>query len=113
MIRKPPTLLDEVLGPDASVEAIKSLIAGRAAGNPFFDAGWCASSPTWDAVIGDRGGYVCRAEMSAEVTVPATLQAAIAARIDRLDAAAKQTLNAAAVIGSALRSLAAAHCVGQ
>ena len=35
----------------------------------------------------------------ADVTVPATLQAAIAARIDRLDAAAKQTLNAAAVIG--------------
>ena len=32
--------------------------------------------------------------------MPATLQAAIAARIDRLDSAAKQTLNAAAVIGS-------------
>ena len=34
-----------------------------------------------------------------EVYVPATLQATIGARIDRLDAAAKQTLNAAAVIG--------------
>ena len=32
--------------------------------------------------------------------MPATLKAAIAARIDRLDAIAKQTLNAAAVIGS-------------
>ena len=31
--------------------------------------------------------------------MPATLQAAIAARIDRLDDVAKQTLNAAAVIG--------------
>ena len=47
---------------------------------------------------GDRGGYVCRADV-AEVSVPATLQATIAARIDRLDAAAKRTLNAAAVIG--------------
>ena len=33
------------------------------------------------------------------MSVPATLQAAIAARIDRLDTAAKQTLNAAAVVG--------------
>ena len=36
----------------------------------------------------------------AEVSVPATLQATIAARIDRLEPDAKQTLNAAAVIGS-------------
>ncbi len=36
---------------------------------------------------------------AAEVRVPATLQAAIAARIDRLGAPAKRTLNAAAVIG--------------
>ena len=41
----------------------------------------------------------CGADL-AEVTVPATLQATIAARIDRLDPDAKQTLNAAAVIGS-------------
>lgn len=34
-----------------------------------------------------------------EVSVPATLQAIIAARIDRLDPAAKRTLCAAAVIG--------------
>jgi DNA-binding beta-propeller fold protein YncE len=35
-----------------------------------------------------------------EVSVPVTLQAAIAARIDRLDPKAKRTLSAAAVIGS-------------
>jgi hypothetical protein len=48
---------------------------------------------------GERGGYVSTAEV-AEVSVPATLQATIAARIDRLDSAAKRTLSAAAVIGS-------------
>ena len=37
---------------------------------------------------------------AAEVSVPATLQATIAARIDRLDPEAKRTLSAAAVIGS-------------
>src|SRR4029077_16509101 len=36
----------------------------------------------------------------ADVEVPATLQASLGARIDRLDATAKRTLNAAAVIGS-------------
>ena len=35
----------------------------------------------------------------AEVSVPATLQAAIAARIDRLGGKAKRALSAAAVIG--------------
>ena len=48
---------------------------------------------------GDRGEYNCRADVS-DVSVPGTLQAAIAARIDRLGADAKKTLNAAAVIGS-------------
>ena len=37
---------------------------------------------------------------AAEVTVPATVQAAIGARIDRLSAPARRTLNAASVIGA-------------
>ena len=48
---------------------------------------------------GIHGAYVSTAEV-AEVSVPATLQATIAARIDRLAAGAKRTLCAAAVIGS-------------
>ncbi len=41
----------------------------------------------------------CRTDV-AEVSVPATLQATIAARIDRLGPAAKHTLAAAAVVGA-------------
>jgi hypothetical protein len=48
---------------------------------------------------GEPGVYVSSAE-AAEVNVPATLQATIAARIDRLDPKAKRTLSAAAVVGS-------------
>jgi predicted ATPase len=48
---------------------------------------------------GERGAYKSTAEV-AEVRVPATLQATIATRIDRLDRRAKRTLSAAAVIGS-------------
>jgi hypothetical protein len=50
-------------------------------------------------LAGERGGYVCRADVS-EVSVPATVQAAIEARIDRLTTAAKRTLTAASVIGA-------------
>ena len=35
-------------------------------------------------LAGERGGYVCRADV-AELSVPATVQAAIEARIDRLE----------------------------
>ena len=49
--------------------------------------------------MASRGDYVCGTDV-ADVTVPATVQAAIEARIDRLDSGAKRTLNAASVIGS-------------
>ena len=91
-------LLDELLGTDPSVTAIGALIAGRAAGNPFFVEEMVRELGERGVLEGHRGGYTCGTDM-AEVSVPATLQAAIAARIDRLEPDAKQTLNAAAVIG--------------
>ena len=48
---------------------------------------------------GQPSAYLSAAEVG-EVSVPVTLQATIAARIDRLDPKAKRTLSAAAVIGS-------------
>ena len=91
-------LLDELLGADPSVTAIGALIAGRAAGNPFFVEEMVRELAERRVLEGHRGGYTCGTDM-AEVSVPATVQAAIAARIDRLEPDAKQTLNAAAVIG--------------
>ena len=44
--------------------------------------------------------HTCRAQKLPIPAVPATLQATIASRIDRLDPIAKRTLNAAAVVGS-------------
>ena len=52
-----------------------------------------------EVLRGQRGEYTSMGEV-AELNVPATLQATIAARIDRLDPKAKRTLSAAAVIGS-------------
>ena len=91
-------LLDELLGRDSSVAAVSALIAGRAAGNPFFAEEIVRELAERGVLRGVRGAYLSTAEV-AEVSVPATLQATIAARIDRLEPNAKRTLGAAAVIG--------------
>ncbi len=93
------TLVAELLGPDPSVGEIGQIIAGRAAGNPFFAEEITRELAERAVLVGERGHYTCRTDVT-EVRVPATLQATIAARIDRLDPKAKQTLAAAAVIGS-------------
>ncbi len=92
-------LVAELLGPDPSVDQIGEIIAGRAAGNPFFAQEITRELAARGVLVGQRGRYTCRTDVG-EVSVPATLQATIAARIDRLDPKAKHTLAAAAVIGS-------------
>ena len=89
----------ELLGEDRSVTELAELIAERAAGNPFFAEEIVRDLSERDVLVGGRGCYLC-IDPVADVHVPSTLQAVIAARIDRLDPAAKRTLNAAAVIGS-------------
>ncbi len=89
----------ELLGEDSSVTELAELIAERAAGNPFFAEEIVRDLSERDVLVGGRGCYLCTGP-AANVHVPRTLQAVIAARIDRLDPAAKRALNAAAVIGS-------------
>ena len=92
-------LVGELLGADPSVGAVAALITERTAGNPFFAEEMVRELAEQGVLEGERGGYRCRTDV-AEVSVPATVQAVIAARIDRLEPAAKQTLSAASVIGS-------------
>ena len=93
------TLLGELLGSHPSVGELAAIIAERAAGNPFFAEEMVRELVQRGVLAGEHGGYVCRADIT-ELSVPATVQAAIEARIDRLTTPAKQTLNAAAVIGA-------------
>ena len=93
------TLLDELLGSDSSISDVAAAIVERAVGNPFFAEEMVRELVQRGVLAGERGGYVCRADI-AEVSVPATVQAAIEARIDRLDSAAKRTVHAASVIGA-------------
>jgi predicted ATPase len=92
-------LVSELLGPDPSNGALGQTIAGRAAGNPFFAEEIVRELAERGVLQGQTGAYLSTADVS-EAKVPATLQATIAARIDRLDPKAKRTLSAAAVIGS-------------
>ena len=92
-------LVTDLLGPDPSVTGLATLIVERAAGNPFFAEEIVRDLAERGVLRGNRSAYESTAD-AAEVSVPATLQATIAARIDRLDPAAKRTLSAAAVIGS-------------
>ena len=78
---------------------LAAIIADRAAGNPFFTEEMVRELVQRGVLTGERGGYICRADV-AEVNVPATVQAAIGARIDRLNSAAKRTVHAASVIGA-------------
>jgi class 3 adenylate cyclase len=92
-------LVVELLGPDPSVAELGHKIAERSAGNPFFAEEMVRDLAERGVLRGNRSAYVSTADVG-EVSVPATLQATIAARIDRLDPAAKRTLSAAAVIGA-------------
>jgi adenylate cyclase len=91
-------LIAELLGPDSSVDELGEAIVARAAGNPFFAQEMVRDLAERAVLEGRSGSYVCHADV-AEVGVPPTLQATIAARIDRLDGKAKRALSAAAVIG--------------
>ncbi len=105
-------LITELLGPDPSLASLTTQIADRAAGNPFFAQEIVRDLAARGVLHGRRGAYLCVGEAAA-VNVPATLQAAIAARIDRLDGVAKRTLNAAAVIGSQFDAELPATLVGE
>jgi hypothetical protein len=92
-------LVSELVGSDTSVSGLGQKIIDRASGNPFFAEEIVRELAQRGVLQGKPGAYVSMEEV-AEVGVPATLQATIAARIDRLDPNAKRTLSAAAVVGS-------------
>ena len=92
-------LVTDLLGADSSTMQIAALVAERAAGNPFFAEEIVRDLVERGVLHGTGSSYVSTADVG-EVSMPATVQATIAARIDRLTPGAKRTLSAAAVIGS-------------
>ncbi|OMC44506.1 adenylate/guanylate cyclase domain-containing protein [Mycobacterium sp. IS-1264] len=91
-------LVAELLGMDPSVADVAAMIIARACGNPFFAEEIVRDLRDRGVLVGQPGAYACTTAVT-DINVPATVQAAIAARIDRLPAPAKRALGAAAVIG--------------
>lgn len=91
-------LAEDLMGTDPSVHTLTADVVDAAAGNPFFAGEIIRDLAERGILEGTRGAYRCR-HGHADVTVPPTLQAAIASRIDRLSAPTKSALYAGAVIG--------------
>jgi DNA-binding NtrC family response regulator/tetratricopeptide (TPR) repeat protein len=91
-------LLDALLGPEPVLDGLKRLLVERTAGNPFFleEIVWALVETR--ALVGERGAYRLLTPL-VSVEVPATVQAVLAARIDRLPPEGKGLLHAASAIG--------------
>jgi adenylate cyclase len=96
-------LLRDLTGEDPSLDGLVELIHERTQGNPFFIEEIVREMAEAGYLEGERGAY--RLARPVEDTgVPVTVQAVLAARIDRLDPEAKQLLQVASVVGKELGS---------
>jgi class 3 adenylate cyclase/predicted ATPase len=91
-------LLRDLLGTDTLLAGFADRIRKRTGGNPFFIEEVVQALAESGSLAGARGAYRL-ASPSAELTLPATVQAVLAARIDRLEERDKHVLQTAAVIG--------------
>ena len=91
-------LLQALLGDDASLQPLKQLLIERTEGNPFFLEESIRTLVETKVLLGERGKYHLTGSFE-NTRVPATVQAVLAARIDRLSAEEKRLLQSAAVIG--------------
>ena len=91
-------LLTGLLGSDRSLDGLAALIEARAGGNPFFIEEIVRALVENGHLAGERGQYRLAAELHGLV-LPPTVQAALAARIDRLAAREKALVQTMSVIG--------------
>ena len=93
------TLLQALLGDDAGLVPLTQLLIARTQGNPFFLEESVRTLVETGVLIGARGAYHLAQPLDT-LQVPATVQALLAARIDRLPPEDKRLLQTAAVIGT-------------
>ncbi|MFQ5850813.1 MAG: AAA family ATPase [Candidatus Binatia bacterium] len=91
-------LLQALLGTNAGLDPLKRLLIERTQGNPFFLEETVRTLVETNAFVGERGAYRLTKDLPS-IQVPATVQAVLAARIDRLPAEDKRLLQSASVIG--------------
>jgi len=95
------SLLGSLLGDHPDLGSLRQLLVERAEGNPFFLEESVRVIVDDELLIGEAGHY--RPARALQPHVPATVQALLAARIDRLPAIEKSLLQRASVIGKDFR----------
>jgi tetratricopeptide (TPR) repeat protein len=93
------SLLRALLGNDPGLGSLTRLLIARTQGNPFFLEESARTLVETGALVGERGAYRLAQPLDT-LQVPATVQALLAARIDRLPLEDKRLLQTAAVIGT-------------
>lgn len=96
-------LLRDLAGSDPSLDGLDEPIHERTQGNPFFIEEIVRELAESGHLEGARGAYRLVAPID-DARVPVTVQAVLAARIDRLAADAKRLLQAASVVGKEVSS---------
>ncbi|MFN8640180.1 MAG: adenylate/guanylate cyclase domain-containing protein [Candidatus Binatia bacterium] len=91
-------LLDELLGVDPTLAPLRARLLARAGGNPFFAEELVRESVQSGVLAGVRGAHRLERPID-DGGIPTTVQAVLAARIDRLSGPDKDVLQTAAVIG--------------
>jgi tetratricopeptide (TPR) repeat protein len=91
-------LLRALLGEDPTLEPLTRMLIARTEGNPFFVEESVQTLVETQVLVGQRGAYRLGKTPDAW-QLPATVQAILAARIDRLPTEEKRLLQTASVIG--------------
>src|SRR5262249_6243847 len=92
-------VLHVLLGDDSSLAPLTPLLIARTAGNPFFLEESVRTLAETGVLVGEPGAYRL-VQLLQSIQGPATVQAVLAARIDRLPPETKHLLQTAAVIGT-------------
>jgi predicted ATPase len=91
-------LLHGLLGSDATLHPLRALLIPRTGGNPFFLEESVRTLVETGVLMGERGAYKL-ARAAPSIQIPETVQAVLAARIDRLPPEEKRLLQCAAAVG--------------
>jgi class 3 adenylate cyclase/tetratricopeptide (TPR) repeat protein len=91
-------LLNALLGEARPLEPLKRVLIERTQGNPFYLEESVQSLVETGVLAGERGAFRLAKALQAW-QIPATIQAVLAARIDRLPSGEKHLLQTASVIG--------------
>lgn len=104
-------MLGGLLGVDLSLAPLLGFVQERTAGNPFFCEEMVRALVEDGTLAGGAGSYRLTRPLH-EVTVPPSVHAVLAARIDRLPLEHKAILQTAAVIGRTFTELVLASVTG-